>query len=71
MERNRYLQLCQQNAVYPNSVELEVDGIKYIPDNLIIWFDNQGKVQNTAKLIEVKSLSVRYEKVDKVNEVLK
>lgn len=71
MERNRYLQLCQQNAVYPNSVELEVDGIKYIPDNLIIWFDNQGKVQNTAKLIEVKSLSVRYEKVEKVNEVLK
>lgn len=69
MERNRYLQLCQQNAVYPSSVELEVDGIKYIPDNLIIWFDNQGKVQNTAKLIEIKSLSVRYEKVEKVNEV--
>ena len=69
MERNRYLQLCQQNSVYPNSVEVEVDGIRYRPDHLIIWFDNQGKTQNTAKLIEIKSLSVRYEKVEKVNEV--
>lgn len=69
MERNRYLQLCQQNSVYPNSVEVEVDDIRYRPDHLIIWFDKQGKTQNTAKLIEIKSLSVRYEKVEKVNEV--
>lgn len=69
MERNRYLQLCQQNSVYPNSIEVEADGIRYRPDHLIIWFDKQGKTQNTAKLVEIKSLSVRYEKVEKVNEV--
>ena len=69
MERNRYLQLCQKEAVYPNTIEVEVDSIRYRPEHLIIWFDKQGKTQNTAKLIEIKSLSVRYEKVEKVNEV--
>lgn len=69
MERNRYLKLCQQNAVYPNSVEVEVDGTRFNPDCLVIWFDKTGRVQNTAKLIETKPYSVSYVKVEDVNEV--
>ena len=57
MDRKQYLELCQKNAVYPNSVFLLYDGIKYYPLALKVWFDGRGETKNTAVMVECASMS--------------
>ena len=56
-DRKRYLELCQMSAVGENVV-VEYGGIKYKPTSLSIWFDDQGKTQNTAVLTDMCGRSI-------------
>ncbi len=57
IERKRYIELCQKNAVYHNSVIVYYQGVKYYPISYLMWFDKKGNVQNTAILHSIKSRS--------------
>ena len=50
IERKRYIELCQKNAVYPDSVIVYYKGGKYYAISYLMWFDEKGKVQNSAIL---------------------
>mgnify|MGYP003300668860 CR=1 FL=1 len=50
IERKKYLEMCQYNSIYPKTVVVEYQGIKYYPEKLIIWFKN-GETKNTARMI--------------------
>ena len=52
IERKTYLEMCQCNSIYPQSIVVECDGIKYYPSKLVVWFD-KGKTKNTARMISV------------------
>jgi hypothetical protein len=43
MDRTKYLQLCQLNAVYPKSKKVKHKGVFYYPKKRVIGFDNSGK----------------------------
>lgn len=68
MERNRFLQLCQKEAIFPKSTIVYYDGMKYRPDNLTIWFNDKGEVQNTARLVAVVGCSALCVRVSDVKE---
>lgn len=68
MERNRFLQLCQKQAVEPKSVIVYYDGAKYYPENLTIWFNEKGETQNTARLVAVVGCSMVCARVSDVEE---
>ena len=68
MERNRFLQLCQKEAVEPKSVIVYYDGAKYYPENLTIWFNGKGETQNTARLVSVVGCSMVCARVSDVEE---
>lgn len=68
MERNKFLQLCQKEAVVPKSVVVYYGGAKYYPDNLTIWFNDKGEVQNTARLVAVVGCSAICARVSDVKE---
>ena len=55
MERKRYLELCQRNAVTPETKKVLLDGTKYYPDRIEVWFDGSGKTINTAVLKDTKA----------------
>lgn len=55
IERKRYLELCQKNAVYPDSVIVYYKGSKYYPISYLMWFDEKGRAQNSAILHSVSS----------------
>ena len=54
MERKRYLELCQQNAI-TKSVKVVLDEIEYHPYSYTLYFDCQGKSVHRADLKDVKS----------------
>lgn len=53
IERKRYLELCQMNAVYPDTVVVNYNGAKYHPVSYLMWFDRKGSPNNTAVLHSV------------------
>ena len=58
MERKKYLQLCQQNAVCPKSVVVWFDGIEYYPIEYRLGFDDKGNTVHRAVLHDLKANSV-------------
>ena len=58
MERKRYLELCQRNAVQPKSVVVWFDGTGYYPIEYRLWFDKDGKSVHRAVLKDIKANSV-------------
>jgi hypothetical protein len=58
VERKRYLELCQRNAVQPKSVVVWFDGIGYYPIEYRLCFDNTGKTIHRAVLHDIKANSV-------------
>ena len=69
MERKRYLELCQKNSVYKNSVVVLVGNIEYYPQKIQVWFDEKGKTKNTAVLLDKNLNSVVFENLESVVEV--
>lgn len=57
MERKRYLELCQRNAVQPKSVVVWFDGIRYYPIEYRLRFDSGGKSVHRAVLKDMKANS--------------
>ena len=56
IDRKCYLELCQINSVYyPFRAKVTYQGIEYYPKNLVIWFDGEGKTQNSGTMYECKS----------------
>ncbi len=60
MERKRYLELCQKNAVKIHSVNVIYQGGRYYPLALKIWFDGEGKTKNTAEMVDCNAGSKLY-----------
>ena len=58
MERKRYLELCQRNAVHPKSVVVWFDGIGYYPIEYRLCFDKYGKTIHKAVLQDRKANSI-------------
>lgn len=58
MERKRYLELCQRNAVQPKSVVVWLDGIGYYPIEYRLCFDKEGKTVHRAVLQDMKANSI-------------
>jgi hypothetical protein len=53
MDRTKYLQLCQLNAVYPKSRKVKFDGDEYYPLKYILSYDKQGQATHTAQIQSV------------------
>ena len=68
MERKRYLELCQKNSVYKNSVVVFVGGVEYYPQKIQVWFDEKGTTQNTAVLLDKNENSIILSKLESVSE---
>ena len=68
MERKRYLELCQRNAVSPDSVNVIYQGCKYYPIALKIWFNGKGETKNTAEMVDCVSKTKLYANVKDVSE---
>ena len=68
MERKRYLELCQKNAVYEKSVLVLYDGNEYYPQKIQVWFDKKGKTKNTAILLDKNLNSAVHCRVEEVFE---
>ena len=63
IERKKCLELCQRNAVYPDSVEVsfrDLPNVFYNPISLNIWFDKKGVARNTAVIKQVGTQSIIY-----------
>ena len=68
MERKRYLELCQRNAVQPKSVVVWLDGIGYYPIEYRLGFDKDGKSVHRAVLQDMKANSVMNCPLEEVKE---
>ena len=68
MDRKKYLQLCQQNAVYPKSVIVWFDGIGYHPIEYRFGFDEKGNSVHKAVLHDLKANSIINCPLEGVNE---
>lgn len=68
MERKRYLELCQRNAVQPKSVVVWLDGIGYYPIEYRLGFDKDGKSVHRAELHDMKANSVMNCPLEEVKE---
>ena len=69
MDRKRYLELCQVNAVFPKSAKVDCGGIQFYPQKLVIWFDKHGRVINSARMTAVVGNSVQECPIDEVEEI--
>ena len=69
MERKRYLELCQKNAVYKNSVVVLFECKEYYPQKIQVWFDEKGETKNTAVILDKNLNSVVYANLESVVEV--
>lgn len=58
VERKRYLELCQQNAVKPHSVFVRFENANYYPIEYRLCFDGNGQVVNRVVLQDTKANSV-------------
>lgn len=68
LDRKRYLELCQRNAVDPNSVNVIYQNAKYYPLALKIWFNGNGETKNTAEMVDCVARSKMYCDVKDVSE---
>lgn len=68
MDRKRYLELCQKNAVEPNCVNVIYQSGKYFPLALKVWFDGNGVTKNTAEMVDCVSRTKLYCDVGDVSE---
>lgn len=68
IERKRYLELCQKNAVFPNSVIVYYKGGKCYPISFLMWFDEKGRAQNSAILHSIYSRTHTQVKLSEVCE---
>ena len=48
IDRKRYLEMCQKNAVYRDAVKVYYNGSAFYPVSLEIWFDGFGATHNSA-----------------------
>lgn len=72
MERKKYLQLCQKNAISPKSVKVLYDGLEYFPEAYQMDFNEKGETQNTAILKDIKAnSSLIYVNLKKVEDFKK
>ena len=69
MERKRYLELCQRNAVYEKSTLVLYDENEYYPQKIQVWFDKKGKTKNTAILLDKNSNSIVEASLERIDEV--
>ena len=58
MERKKYLELCQKNAVGIKGIFVKYNGVKYIPISLSLWFNDKGEGQNTVVLSDLSGKSI-------------
>ena len=58
MERKKYLELCQQNAVYPFSKTVEYEGSEHYPMSYELGFEKNGQSTHTAILLDKNKKSV-------------
>ena len=68
MERKRYLELCQLNAVRPRSVVVQLDGVGYYPVEYRLRFDTSGKTIHTVVLRDICANSIINSDLEKVKE---
>jgi hypothetical protein len=68
VERKRYLELCQRNAVQPKSVVVWFDGIGYYPIEYRLGFDGEGKSVHRAVLHDMKANSIINCSLEEVKE---
>lgn len=68
MERKRYLELCQRNAVQQKSVVVWLDGIGYYPIEYRLGFDKDGKSVHRAVLHDMNANSIINCPLEGVNE---
>ena len=68
VERKRYLELCRDNSINPNSVIALYQGGKYYPLCLKIWFNGNGEAKNTAEMIDCVSRTKLYADVKDLSE---
>lgn len=69
MDRKRYLELCQVNAVFPKSAKADYGGIQFCPQKLVIGFDKHGHVTNSARMTAVVGNSVQECPIECVEEI--
>lgn len=72
MERKKFIDMMQQ-AIYhaglgsvPDSLTVELDGIRYYPCGYVLTFDKQGNTRHLARLHDLKANSVTECELDKV-----
>jgi hypothetical protein len=72
MDRTKYLQLCQLNAVYPKSRKVKFDGDEYYPLKYILGYDKTGQATHTAQIQSVNAgqchLFVRLSEVEEIEK---
>lgn len=73
MDRMKYLQLCQLNAVYPKSRRVKFDDAEYYPVNYILGYDKTGQATHTAQIQSVNAgqchLFVKLSEVEEIEKV--
>ena len=73
MERTKYLQLCQLNAVYPKSRKVKFDGDEYYPLKYILGYEKDGSPTHTAQIQSVNAgqchLFVKLSEVEEIEKV--
>ena len=68
MQRKRYLELCQINAVYPKSKTVVHDGIEYYPQSFQILFDEHGATVDVGWMKDKKANCIVCRKVKEIAE---
>lgn len=69
IERKRYLELCQINSINDPCKKILWEGIEYFPQKLVLWFDKNGNVQNTGRMISAVGKSVLEAKLSDLEEI--
>lgn len=55
IDRKKYLEMCQINSAYPNSIYVEYLDMILQPKALKVWFNGMGEPQNSAILLDKKT----------------
>lgn len=58
MDRKKYLQLCQKNAVNPKTIKVLVDGVEYYPIGYDLKFNSKGEPLHHTILQDTKAGSI-------------
>lgn len=68
IDRKRYLEICQKNAVYRDAQKVIYNGMVFYPVSLEIWFDGFGATQNTAIMRNEKSNCITKCRIEDIME---